>query len=155
MRTLWLAIMALFSGPALAQEPLATLYTHNGTLPPPYHRNLRVLIGADGMVTLRACKGYGDDDCGTFAGRAAEGAVAAILAAAEAAGLPGQPLAEDPMPPVGGGATSGSVVVGGQTVALPAFPVEADRARAEAVLAAIRAAVPADLQTRAAAKLGE
>lgn len=155
MRTLWLAIMALFPGPALAQEPLATLFTHNGTLPPPYHRSLRVLVTADGMVTLRACKGYDDSDCAVLSGAAPQGAVAAILAAAEAAGLPGQPLAEDPMPPVGGGSTSGSVVVGGQTVALPAFPVEADRARTEAVLAAIRAAVPADLQTRAAAKQGE
>lgn len=155
MRTFWLAIMALFSGPALAQDIVATLYTHNGTVAPPYHRNLRALVAADGMVTLRACKGYGDSDCVTLSGPAPQGAVAAILAAAGVAGLPGRPLAEDPMPPVGGGATSGSVVIEGQTVALPAFPAEADRARTNDVLAAIQAAIPADLQTRAAAKMRE
>lgn len=155
MRTLWLAMVALLSSPAVAQEVVATLYTHNGTVAPPYHRNLRALITADGMVTLRACKGYGDGDCRTFAGPAGEGAIAAILAAAGAAGLPGRPLAEEPMPPVGGGSTSGAVVIGGQTVALPAFPVEADRERTEALLSAIRAAIPADLHSRAAAIMGE
>jgi hypothetical protein len=155
MRTLWLAMVALFSGSALAQEVVATLYTHNGTVAPPYHRNLRVLITADGIVTLRACKGYGDSDCSTFAGPAREGEVAAILAAAEAAGLPGRPLAEDPMPPVGGGSTSGSVVIRGQTVALPAFPIEGDQDRTQTVLSAIAAAIPSDVQVRAESKLAE
>jgi hypothetical protein len=155
MRTFWLVLMALLSGPALAQDVVATLYTHNGSVAPPHHRNLRALITADGMVTLRACKGYGDSDCRTLTGVAREGAVAAILAAAGAAGLPGRPLAEDPMPPIGGGSTSGSVVIGGQTLALPAFPAEGDRERTEAVLSAIRTAVPANLQSRAAARMGE
>lgn len=155
MRTLWLAMLGLFASPVAAEEVVATLYTHNGTLPPPYHRSLSVLVTADGTVTLRACKGYDDSGCRTLSGPAPEGAVAAILAAAGAAGLPGRPLAEDPMPPVGGGSTSGSVVIGGATLALPAFPVEADRERTAAVLAAISAAVPADLQARAEARLGD
>jgi hypothetical protein len=155
MRTLSLAMVALLSGPARAQDVVATLYTHNGTVAPPYHRSLRAIITADGMVALRACKGYDDSACSTFTGAAPEGAVAAILGAAKAAGLPGQPLTEDPMPPVGGGSTSGSVVIGGQSVALPAFPVEGDRTRTEAVLSAIRQSIPSGVQARAEAKIAE
>lgn len=155
----WMAMIALMfaTAPAAAEDLVATLYSHNGSLPPPYHRSLRVEIGVGGTVMLRACKGYGDSDaaCRAVTGQAAPGAVDAILAAAAAAGLPGQTLADDPMPPVGGGATSGSVHIGGQVAALPAFPVEADRPRAEAVLSAIRAAIPTGAMKRADKVLAE
>jgi hypothetical protein len=103
------------------------------------------------MVTLRACRGYedSDDGCRTFTGRAPAGAVEGIAAAASAADIAARPPGEDPMPPVGGGSTSGSVMIDGKRVILPPFPLAEDRARTEAVLAAIRAAVPPEVQAGA------
>lgn len=141
-----LGVAPLAAAAAAAQEaPLATWGAHNGTLPPPYRRSVEVRVAEDGAVVLRACRGYGDQDCETRTGQAAEGALAAILAAAEAAGLAASPPAADPDPPVGGGAVWGSVRLEDAVVALPAFPAAADAARVAAVLAAIQAAVPADL----------
>jgi hypothetical protein len=138
-------VLAVVGGAAVASaEPLATLHAHNGALPPPHRRDLSVEIDAGGAVRLRVCRGYGNDDalCRDFAGQADPAAVAGILAAAGRAGLPGRPIAEDTAPPVGGGAMSGSVAVGGTRVRLPAFPAFPDLARNADVLAAILAAVP-------------
>lgn len=155
MRGAALALLAL-ALPAGA-EPLATLFTHNGTLPPPHHRNMLVTIAPDGAVTLRACRGYATDDasCTTLTGRALAGGVEGIAAAVSAAGLAERPAPEDPMPPVGGGATGASLVLDGQAISLPAFPLAADRARVGAVIAAIFSAVPPDLLAAGGAVLHE
>lgn len=145
------------AGPAAAQDVVASLYSHNGTVPPPYHQSSRASVAQDGRVTVSVCTGYDDSGgaCKTFVGQAAQGAVEVILAAARAAGLPERPLTDDPMPPIGGGATSGAVVIDGQTVRLPAFPIEADRARTQGVLIAIANAIPADLQEQAKGEVAE
>jgi hypothetical protein len=143
MRRLPVFALMLAAAPA-AGETLATLYSHNGTVAPPYHRNLAVEIDGDGTVRLRACRGYGkaDGDCRDGTAAATPAALAAILAAARDAGLPGRPIAEDRSPPVGGSATSGSVRIDGTVARLPAFPAAADLDRCAEVLAAILAAVP-------------
>lgn len=141
--------VALLAAPAARAEPVATLYSHNGSLPPPYHRNLTAEIDRDGTVTLTACKGYGDDDCETVSGTAPAEAIAAIETAARQAGLPGSPLRENPDPPVGGGAVTATVVLDGATATLPAFVRPEDEARKAAVIAAIEAAIPADLSSAA------
>lgn len=155
-----LAVLGLAAGllagapAARAQDPaaghvVATLGANNGTVPPPYHSHSSVILAGDGHVTVRVCQGYGDDSCRVFEGQAAPGAVAAVLAAAEAAGLADTPPAANPHPPVGGGSTWGSVRLGDRTVTLPAFPAAADEVRVAAVLAAIRAAIPAVLTPQA------
>lgn len=153
-RVLALALAPLAAA-AAAEEPLATLGANNGSLPPPYHRSTSVSVLADGSVRLRACRGYGDADCRTYTGRAPAGAVEAILAAAEAAGLAARAPAADPNPPVGGGAEWGSVRLGDRVIDLPAFPAGPDADRVAAVLSAIRAAVPGSLRDQAAAATGE
>jgi hypothetical protein len=150
------ALALLFAAPAGA-EPLATLHSHNGSLPPPFHSSLTVTVELDGTLSLRTCQGYDTEGpaCKVARGRAVEGGVEAIRAAVAAAGLAERPATEDPMPPIGGGVTSGSVVLDGRTIALPGFPVEADRARVGAVLAAIMAAVPSDLRASGTAPSNE
>jgi hypothetical protein len=139
-------VLFLLAGTAQA-EPLASLHSDNGTVAPPYRVDQAVEIAADGMVRLRVCKGYATDPsaCSSLAGQARPEALAAIAEAARAAGIVVRPIAEDPMPPVGGGTVSGAVWIDGKAYPVPPFPVEADRTRAAAVLAAISAAVPADL----------
>lgn len=138
--------LIVLAGPVLSADLIATLSSNNGTVPPMYHRHQTVRIVTDGAVTLRACRGYGDTDaaCITATGRTTPEAVAAIVAAARAAGLPEQPVTPDPEPPIGGGMTFGTVFVDGAAADLPAFPIEADRGRTQAVVDAIRAAIPAD-----------
>lgn len=130
---------------AVAAEPVATLHSHNGTLPPPYHRSLSVSIEADGRVTLKDCTGYDESGCSTFTGEADGAALAAIDAAARTAGCPGNPLTENDNPPVGGGASSGGVLVDGTLCALPPYVIAEDEARKASVIAAIGAAIPASL----------
>lgn len=148
-----LALFLLLTGPASA-ETLATLSSSNGSLPPTYQRSQTVVIDSDGAVLVRACESYGAT-CKAFQGTTAPEAVAAILAAVEAAGLVARPIAEDPTPPVGGSTFSGAVMLDGAILALPAFPVEADRARKDAVVVAIYAAVPGDLAPAAGADVTE
>lgn len=155
MRPLVLALALLSLPVAAAAEVLATLHSHNGTLPPPYRRDLSAEIDADGTVRLRACKGYGEASCHSLTAQADPAAVAGILAAARAAGLPGRPVAEDPSPPVGGGAVSGSVVVDGTRAVLPPFPAFPDLTRNADVLAAILAALPQDAMAAVQAAVGE
>ncbi len=152
----WLAALALalgLSGPAAAQGPeyVATYSTSNGTVPPPFHWRLDAAISADGMVTVRHCTGYDDTGCGIATAPAPEGAVAAIMAAVRQAGLVERPAAQDSHPPVGGSATSGSVLVDGRLVLLPAFPAPEDRQRVGAVLNLLGAVIPSEARAAAAA----
>jgi hypothetical protein len=146
------AALALLLATAAAAEtaPLATYHVHNGSLPPPYHRSTEIVIGTDGAVRLRACRGYGDEDCTLLTGQAAAGALDRILAEVRAQDLIARPARVDPQPRVGGGAESGTVSVDGTTVDLPGQPLAADAARVAAVLAAIVAAVPPDMAAAAA-----
>ncbi|QYK41500.1 MAG: hypothetical protein KF887_19415 [Paracoccaceae bacterium] len=142
-----LTAMAFCALPGFADEPavpVATWAANNGTLPPAYRRSLRAEIDSAGWVTMRSCQGYDETGpaCRISAGEAPEGAVAAILAAAVAAEIFARPPVSDAMVPVGGGSVHGSVTLDGETVMLPAFPVEEDRRRVADVLHAIATAIP-------------
>lgn len=128
-----------------AAAPLAVLSSNNGSLPPPYRVDVTLTLEADGTVTLATCKGYDETDCETRTGRTTEAALRAVEAAARGSGCVASPLRDEPSPPVGGGFVHGAVVVDGVACALPAFVLSADEPRKSAVIAAIRAAVPADM----------
>ncbi|HMO06137.1 MAG TPA: hypothetical protein PKD10_00630 [Paracoccaceae bacterium] len=140
-----LALTALAGAGMADGTVLAEVYSNNGSLPPPYHQHMRLTIAEDGTVTLRACEGYGDDACITRRGIAPPPALDAIRAAAAASGLAERPAVDDPAPHVGGSSTSGYVILGGQRIVLPAFPVTDDHGRVRAVMSAVMAAVPAEM----------
>jgi hypothetical protein len=141
--TIWATATA-----ALA-DPLAVLNSNNGTVAPPYRIDVTVIVEADLRVTVTACKGYDEANCEVSTGLTTGAAIAAIEAAARAAGCPGNPLAEQENPPVGGGFSSGAVRVGGVSCTLPAFAIPADEGRKQSIIAAINAAVPPQLSRSA------
>jgi hypothetical protein len=145
-----IALFALALGtPAWAQDTLATYHADNCCLPPEYAYEVNVTILQDGNLTLTRCEGYATEgpDCQTRRAQVPADALQAIRAAALASGLAERPASDAPAEeiPIGGGSVSGSVVLDGATIPLPAFPVARDADRVRPVLEAIRAAIPARL----------
>ncbi len=151
-----LALAAIFLGAApTVAEPLAWLRSDNGALPPPYRRDLLLTIEADLSVRLRACRGYDEATCEDIAGRTTPEALAAITAVALDLELSGKPLAEEENPPVGGGSASGELRLDGVAIPLPAHVVPEDSLRKSAIVAVLRAAVPAALTAEAERLMNE
>lgn len=136
-------------GAALAKDSpvLATYYTNNCCLPPEYAYEVTVTIHEDGALTLVRCEGYATEGpgCKTRHAKLTDAALAEILAAAGASGLAKTPAALDPDPPIGGGGTSGSVVLDGVEIVLPWNPAAADADRVRQVLRVIAGTFPAKL----------
>jgi hypothetical protein len=147
--TRFLALTLALASPAWGQDVLATYHTDNCCLPPEYAMEVNVTIRQDGALTLVRCDSYTNEGegCQTRHARLTEGAVQAIRAAALASGLAKDPAtpAPDDQIPIGGGSTSGLVVLDGVDIPLLAFPVAEDAERVGAVLTAIRTAIPARL----------
>ena len=131
---------------AQAQEAtvLAEYWTNNGSLPPEYAWETSVTILADGKLTLTHCTGHETEGtaCKTRRAKVSAEALAAITAAAEASGLSTKPAQETDVPIVGGGLSGGRVLLEQGEVTLLSQPADADAARVDSVLAAIRAAIP-------------
>jgi hypothetical protein len=156
MRFVFVLLM-LMTGPVWAEsapQPLAVYATDNGSVPPEYHWEWRAEIFPNGLVQIRYCKGYEDVEpaCASEAGMMDAAAVETILQAARDSGLADRPALESDEVMVGGGLTSGRVMLEGQVVKLLSSPRKADAARVNGVLAAIAAAIPADLVTKAEAR---
>ncbi len=144
---LLLALGAGAGGAAEAPAPLATYRENSGSLPPEHAWGLHAAIAGDGAVWARFCRGCetAGPACREAAGQAAPAALEALRAAAAASGLAERPAAADPAPFVGGPGSGGTVVLDAATIALPAFPAPGDRARVEAVLNVLRAALPPEV----------
>jgi len=145
-----LALLAV-PGSALAKDSpvLATYHTDNCCLPPEFAHEINVTILQDGTLTLVRCEQYATEGPGCKTRRAmlTEDAMVAIRAAAEASGLAIDPASRAPGDeiPIGGGSTSGTVVLDGVEIVLLPFPVTEDAERVRSVLSAIRGAIPARL----------
>lgn len=144
-------MLAQAEGETVIQEPVAIYMTDNGSLPPPYHWEWTASLFADGAVNLTYCKGYEQEGpgCADVSGQTDPAAVAAIIAAARESGLLERPAqaAEDIM--VGGGLTSGMVMLDMQGVELISSPRAEDAPRVQSVLTTMAAAIPQELITKA------
>ena len=140
--------LGLTTTTAFAGDLLATYSENSGTLPPIYAWHYDVTFAADGTVTTRYCKGYGDaaPDCATRSDTLPADRLAALQAALApiAADLAAHPVAALFEPPVGGGSTTAQVFDGaGAALPLPPFPTEADAPRTSAAIDVLRAFTPA------------
>lgn len=141
----------LFLLPLAAQaetEVLATLSATSGSLPPTFAWTIEVTVSTTGWVTVTRCAGDETEGpaCKTGAGAAGPDGVPGILRAAKASLLVDRPATAIDPPMVGGGLTTGSVILGDHTITLIAQPVEEDEPRVTAVLGAIFNAIPEDLR---------
>lgn len=147
-RLLPILALAALPLPALAEGILAEYWANSGSLPPEYAWSFAVAINADGGVTVKDCKGYESEPpgCTIREGKAAPEKLQAIRDAVASAGLIDRPARTSEEIMVGGGSTGGKVLLDGIEVPLPPQPVAEDVARVGQVLAAIRDAVPQQLQ---------
>jgi hypothetical protein len=140
------------SGSPTSGPMLVSYSTSNGTVAPPYRWDLGFSINAEGRGTLEVCSGYATSGtagaCKSETFTVPEAKLNNIRAAAIASNLNTRPAAENRDPPVGGGVTSGSVALNGDTYRLIPFTQGADAQRTETVLNAITAAIPDDVRTR-------
>lgn len=138
-----------FAGTTLAEDAgvLATYHTDNCCVPPEGAYEVDVTVLKDGALTLIRCEGYETEGpgCRTRRAKATPAALEAILKAAADSGLAGKPAARSLEPSMGGGGTSGSVMLDGSEVILPRDPANEDAERVALVLRAIRDALPARL----------
>lgn len=142
------AIMGLLSLPLPASaQGLATYWANSGSLPPEHAWNVNVTIAADGTLVLKHCTGYETEGpaCKTRKAKVDAAQLDAIRAAVAEADLVATPARQAEDVPPGGGSAGGSVILDGETVVLPAWPVAQDAERVAAVLNAITAAIPARL----------
>jgi hypothetical protein len=141
-----LAVLLLTLSTSARAEDLviAQLWANSGSLPPPYAWNVEVTVTAEGWVTVTRCTGYKTEGpaCRNGEGAAIPGVVDAILRAAEASDLANRPATALDPPMVGGGWTSGTVMLGDRTIDLIAQPIAADEPRVATVLEVIGAAIP-------------
>ena len=148
LRIAFLAGLGTALGTAGNADTLIASYSENsGSLPPAYAWHYDVSFGADGTVSTRYCKGYGEvtPDCATRSDALPADQLAALTAALApiAADLAAKPVLEMEMPPVGGGSTTGHIFAAGADLVLPPFPVEADTARVTAALELLHTFTPA------------
>ena len=143
------ALLLTLATPTLAGDSpvLAEYRTDSGSLPPEYAWEASVILHEDGSLELKRCTGYETEGpaCKTRRAKATPEALKAIRAAALDSGLGKEPalIADEIM--VGGGSTYGAVWLDGARIELPSQPGDRDAGRVRAVLAAIRAAIPARL----------
>lgn len=138
----------LTASAAHAGEMLAAYSENSGSLPPIYAWHYDVAFAADGTVTTRYCKGYGDQapDCAARSDTLPADRLAALKAALApiTADLAANPITEMTEPPVGGGSITAQIFdAKGTALMLPPFPIEADAARTAAAIALLRSFTPA------------
>ena len=138
---------ALTAPAAFAGDMLASYSENSGSLPPAYAWHYDVTFAADGTVTTRYCKGYGDaaPDCADRSDTLPADRLDALKAALSpiAADLASKPVAEMTMPPVGGGSTTAQIFdAKGTALPLPPFPIEADAARTAAAIEVLHSFTP-------------
>lgn len=127
-----------------------------GTLPPPYHYEYSISLGADGSGLMTMVPDYPGPGVPVweepFSLPAAE--VDKLHDLMLARGLLRERWAERQDPPVGGSYASLTVTRAGATIAIPAFPAAGQAEQAAAIMAAVEAIVPqpirADLERRRA-----
>jgi hypothetical protein len=140
------ALLACFGTAAHADTLIARYSENSGSLPPMYAWHYDVSFGADGTVTTRYCKGYGEaaPDCATRSDSLTADQMAALNAALApiAADLAEKPVVEMDMPPVGGGSTTAHIFAAGADVLLPPFPIEADTPRVTAAIEVLHKFTP-------------
>ena len=123
---------------------------HEGTIPPPYHYEYTISIGADGRGQVEMMPGYSSSAAPVWT----EGfsvspeALAGLYRLMGKRRLLATRWREIERPPVGGSTNWLSVTAGGRQVCTPAFIVPAQQPAAEAVYAAIKALVPQEIWDR-------
>lgn len=137
---------------AVAQDAavFATYWANSGSLPPEYAWDTTVTILENGQLTLKHCTGYETEGpaCKTRKAKVTTDRMDAIRVAVTEADLVANPARQTEDVPVGGGSSGGSVIIDGEKLALPAWPVAEDAERVGKVLDAIYAAIPTRLSTR-------
>lgn len=146
MRFAVLAYLGLAAA-AHADTLIASYTEGSGSLPPAYAWNYEVKFAADGTVSTRYCKGYGEAApyCATRQNKLSAKKLAAFKTALApiAADLAAKPIAALKMAPLGGGATEGHIYVSGAHHYLPAFPLETEIPRVTAAFDVLRKFTPA------------
>lgn len=141
--------LVLALAPAWAEDTLASYHARSGSLPPEYAWSIEATISPAGQVSVTRCTGYETSGpaCTTRTGTADAARIAALHQAVRDSGLLDKPAKKAPADaiPIGGGSTGGSITLDGQTVLLPDFPQAGHADRVARVLAAITAAIPAQL----------
>ncbi len=143
-----LAILLAFALPAHAEDILlATLDARSGTVAPPYAWSVSIRIAADGLVTVKRCKGYETEGpaCTTGTATTKPEMLEAIRSAARASGLASRPAKPLDPPMVGGGTISGTVILYGNAIEMIAQPVPEDAERVNTLIDIVGAAVPREL----------
>ena len=145
-------ILALGVAPhaAMAEESQVFVEYHagSGSVSPEFEWNTMVTIYQDGKLEVQFCDGYDarTPTCRTRRGKATAGSIEAIRVEVLAADLLANPAADSEGVMVGGSNPGGTVVIEGTEVAILSEPVEADRARINAVKSKIEAALPERLR---------
>ncbi len=140
-------VLGLLSSAAFAADVLARYAENSGSLPPAYAWHYDVTFAADGTVTTRYCKGYGEEapDCATRTDALTADNLADLQAALApiAADLAAKPIAERAEPPIGGGSTTAQIFdAKGSALPLPPFPIEADTPRVTAAIEVLHRFTP-------------
>ncbi|MDQ2066434.1 hypothetical protein Q9295_08620 [Xinfangfangia sp. CPCC 101601] len=147
-----LAFGSAVAMPAAAKSPELQVELHlsSGPLPPQYAWSNAVTITTEGLVTLKTCEGYETEGaaCESAKGQATPESLTALRDAILAANLLKSPARESETPVIGGPATTARILLDGTAITLPAQPAAADAPRVQAVLNAIKAAIPADLAAK-------
>ncbi len=149
MLRLAFAFLLALPFPASAQQ-FASYWANSGSLPPEYAWEVGVTISEDGQLVLKHCTGYETEGpaCKTRKAKVSTDQMDAIRAAVTEADLVAKPARQTEDIPVGGGSSGGTVIIDGEKLALPAWPVEGDAKRVGKVLDAVYAAIPTRLSTR-------
>jgi hypothetical protein len=141
------ALLACLGAAAHADTLIASYSENSGSLPPVYAWHYDVSFGADGAVSTRYCKGYGEvaPDCATRSDALSVDQLAALNAALApiAADLAAKPVTEMDMPPIGGGSTTGHIFAAGADFLLPPFPTDAEGPRVTAAIELLHKFTPA------------
>lgn len=118
-----------------------------GSLPPPYHYSYRITLGADGAGEVTMTPDYPGEGVPVWTEPFSvdRAALDRMYATMVENGLLRERWRAEDDPPVGGSSEDLTAVAGGRTVEIPSFVVQGQRARAEAIYAALREAVPAEL----------
>lgn len=124
----------------------SVVYTFsNGSLPPPHHYETAIRIEPGKPAVYEFRPGYVGLESGAQLWKApipwSESKRAALYAALIELGIE-RDWKADPRPPVGGSYRSLTVVTAKGKFVVPAFPVAADRARAEKLFSLVTALVP-------------
>ena len=158
MKTLALSLfLATIGGAAIAETPavIAVWSENSGSLPPEYAWEYRVEMLTGGTVQATYCKGYATEGpgCATVKRKFSAAAQKAMEDAIEPLAQdlldnPPQQAGDDEIP-IGGGSTSGRLMLGETPVILYAFPRAADVSRVQEVLKILQASTPTGLVEKA------